>query len=167
MERLLQVPWIIAWLRVLCAGRSLHTGSAITSWTNGKWNCNLVCDCQEDTQSAGYEQNLCPLRGRKAGTVLPRNNGFENIHLLKCALSRCPVKDDELLSVCSGFCSSHHLRPPRVLAGSWNSDCVEAEPKLTADTGLSYRGCDALERDWMVLCCQWWSNHWISGFFLF
>lgn len=65
---------------------------------------------KKTTQSTGCEQNLCPLRRREAGAVLPGNNGFENVHLLKCALSRCPVKDDELLSVYSGFCSSQSNR---------------------------------------------------------
>jgi len=45
------------------------------------------------------------LFGRKACAILSGNNGFEDINLFKCGLSRCPVKDDDPLSVYAGFCS--------------------------------------------------------------
>lgn len=107
----------------MCLAREGHFTQAV-QLPPGQMENEIATLCviaKKTTQSAGCEQNLCPLRGRKAGIVLPGNNGFESVHLLKCALSRCPVKDDELLSVYSGFGSfqsNRELSSPETAQGS-------------------------------------------------
>lgn len=68
MERLLQILWIITWLRV----QEGHFTQAV-QLPPGQMENEIATLCviaKKTTQSAGYEQNLCPLCGSKAGTVL-------------------------------------------------------------------------------------------------
>lgn len=163
MERLLQVPWIIAWLRVLCTGRSLHTGAAITSWTNGKWNCNLVCDCQEDNPKCWLWAEPLPSAWQESWHCSPWKQRIWK----RPSFQVCPFKVSSerwwaaecLQWVSAAFSlteNSHHLRAPREAQIQTE---LKQSPSWQQIQGLATG--DVREIEWSC-ACQWWSNHWIS-----
>lgn len=85
-----------------------HCNYLLDKWKMKLQLCVRLPRRQPKVLALSRTSALC-LAGKLALFALG-NNGFENVHLLKCALSRYPVKDDELPSVYSGFCSSQSKR---------------------------------------------------------
>lgn len=163
MERLLQVLWIITWLCV----QEGHFTQAL-QLPPGQMENEIATLCviaKKTTQSAGYEQNLCPLCGRKAGTVLWKQWIWK-----RPSFKICPFKVSSerwWAAKCLQWLLQLSVQQRTLI--TWDLPGCQWEAKIQTEFKQSpgwqqIQGL-ALERDWMVLCCQWWSNHWISGFF--
>lgn len=144
---------------MLCEVRLLHAGSAITCCTNRKWNCNFVCNCQEDTQTTGYLAELLPSSslGEKPALFSLETIDLKTLIFFKWGLSRCFVKDDDLPSVYTGFCSFQYTREEKNLI-TWDLLGLQCEAKIY--TSLNRDEADSRLQGLNTGDVMWWRMDW-------